>query len=259
MRNKKVSRGEEKATTIIANDPDDLKGALKQIGGSQSDDWNNILANQAVQTLWLANSGKETRDRQYGATVAALVGIGPKEEIEAMIAAQLLAAHNAAMECYRRAMIAEQTFEGRRESLVQANKLSRTYAILLEALNRHRGKGQQKVTVEHVHVHAGGQAVVGMVETPGGGDRLEPEGQPHAKQIAHAPEPAMWSADPKRELLPISGDAERSLPDARRLVAGGADWKSQCTQTRALHRGCKCTSPEDFRVDSGDEIACKKN
>jgi hypothetical protein len=27
------------------------------------------------------------------------------------------AAHNAAMECYRRAMIGEQTFEGRRENL----------------------------------------------------------------------------------------------------------------------------------------------
>jgi predicted Kef-type K+ transport protein len=36
--------------------------------------------------------------------------------------------------------------------LSQANKLSRTYAALLDALNRHRGKGQQKVTVEHVHV-----------------------------------------------------------------------------------------------------------
>src|SRR5215467_9650868 len=36
-------------------------------------------------------------------------------------------------------------------------------------LNRHRGKGQQKVTVEHVHMHAGGQAVVGTVETPGEG------------------------------------------------------------------------------------------
>jgi hypothetical protein len=45
-----------------------------------------------------------------------------------MLAAQLLAAHNAAMECYRRAMIGEQTFEGRRENLSQANKLSRTYA-----------------------------------------------------------------------------------------------------------------------------------
>ena len=55
------------------------------------------------------------------------------------------------MECFRRAMLREQTFEGRKEALSQANKLSRTYATLLEALNRHRGKGQQKVTVEHVH------------------------------------------------------------------------------------------------------------
>jgi hypothetical protein len=31
---------------------------------------------------------------------------------------------------------------------------------VLDALNRHRGKGQQKVTVEHVHVHEGGQAIV---------------------------------------------------------------------------------------------------
>lgn len=50
-----------------------------------------------------------------------------------MIAAQLLAAHNATMECYRRAMIAEQTFEGRGENLNQANKLSRTYVVLLDA------------------------------------------------------------------------------------------------------------------------------
>ena len=109
------------------------------------------------------------------------MGIAPKDEIEGMIAAQLLAGHNAAMECYRRAMIESKSFEGRRENLNQANKLSRTYSTLLEALNRYRGKGQQKVTVEHVHVHAGGQAVVGMVETPGGGDRPKSEDQPHAK------------------------------------------------------------------------------
>ena len=50
------------------------------------------------------------------------------------MAAQLIAAHNAAMECYRRAMIREQTFEGRREALAQANKLSRTFTTLLEGL-----------------------------------------------------------------------------------------------------------------------------
>jgi hypothetical protein len=42
---------------------------------------------------------------------------------------QLLAAHTA-MECYRRAMLGEQRFEGRRENLSQANKLSRSYAVL---------------------------------------------------------------------------------------------------------------------------------
>ena len=177
------------------------------MGGSQSDHWNNILVNQTIRTLWIKHSDKETQDQQYSATVAALIGIGPKDELEGMIAAQLLAAHNAAMECYRRAMLGEQTFEGRRENLSQANKLSRTYAALLDALNRHRGKGQQKVTVEHVHVHSGGQAVVGMVGAPGGGGSPKLEDQPHAKQIAYAPQPPMRSADKAREPVPVARDA----------------------------------------------------
>jgi hypothetical protein len=211
--------------TVVADDPDDRKGQLKDLGGSQSDHWNNIVANQALKSLWVNNSSAEERDKQISATVAALIGIAPKDELEGMMAAQLVAAHNAAMECYRRAMIGEQTFEGRRENLAQANKLSRTYAALLEALNRHRGKGQQKVTVEHVHVHAGGQAVVGVVGAPGhpgGGDARKFEEQPHAKQIAHAPEPALPSPDPGRHPLPIARDAERTLPDARRQGAGRA-------------------------------------
>ena len=59
--------------TVVADDPDDRKGRLKNIGGSQSDHWNNILANQAVQALWLKNSSPEERDKQLSATVAALV------------------------------------------------------------------------------------------------------------------------------------------------------------------------------------------
>jgi len=65
---------------------------------------------------------------------------------------------------------------------------------LLEALNRHRGKGQQKVTVEHVHVHEGGQAMVGNVQTRGGA-KPKAEDQPHAKQIAHAPGQTLPGAD----------------------------------------------------------------
>jgi hypothetical protein len=181
-----------------------------------------VLANQTMAALWLKHSDETTRDRQYSATVAGLAGIGPRDELEGMIAGQLIAAHNAAMECYRRAMLAEQTLEGRRENLLQASKLSRTYAMLLEALNRHRGKGQQKVTVEHVHVHAGGQAVVGMVATPGGGDHQKEEDQPHARQIAHAPEPALRSPDPEAQPVPIARDDERAMQNARRNVSRSA-------------------------------------
>jgi hypothetical protein len=174
------------------------KGTLKEFGGSRSNDWNDIITRQTAEALWLKHSDSEAIDKQISAALAGLIGIGPKDELEGMMAAQLIAAHNAAMECYRRAMIGEQTFEGRRENLAQANKLSRTFATLLEALNRHRGKGQQKVTVEHVHVHSGGQAVVGVVEPPGGGDRAKSEDQPRAKQIAHAPQPAMRCPDEER-------------------------------------------------------------
>jgi hypothetical protein len=57
----------------------------------------DILANQTGRTLWVAHSDRETRDHQYAATVAALIGIEPKDEIDGMIAAQLLSAHNAAL------------------------------------------------------------------------------------------------------------------------------------------------------------------
>jgi len=197
------------------HDPELEEGKLKRIGGSGSDDWNNTLANQTVQALWVKNSSPEECDKQLSATVAALVGIAPKDELEGMMAAQLIAAHNAAMECYRRAMIGEQTFEGRRENLAQANKLSRTYATLLEALNRHRGKGQQKVTVEHVHVHSGGQAIVGSVDA-GGGAAPKPKDQPHA--LAYAPGQTLPSTDAARDRVSLARDEERQMPDARRRL-----------------------------------------
>jgi len=52
----------ETKPVAVANDPDDLKGTLKAIGGSRSDHWNNILASQTVQALWLKHSDPETRD-----------------------------------------------------------------------------------------------------------------------------------------------------------------------------------------------------
>ena len=127
MSTKKVRKSNRGPISIDASDPDSHAGKLKRVGGSKSDHWNKIIADQTVRSLWLKYSDQETADSQRKAMVSALVGIGPKDEIEGMIAAQLLAAHNASMECYRRAMLGEQTFEGHRENLNQANNTGTLY------------------------------------------------------------------------------------------------------------------------------------
>ena len=203
-------------------DPSLEKGKLKALGGSRSDDFNHVLLTQVANTLWTKNSSLEFQAQQLAAIAGGLRGIEPKDELEGMLAAQAMAAHHAAMECYRRAMLPEQPFEAWKENLNQANKLSRTYASLLEALNRHRGKGQQKVTVEHVHVHAGGQAIVGAVEA---GAELVRGNQRHAdaRAITDAPVAPLRREDQKREAVPLTGDAEREVPDARRSVARSSE------------------------------------
>jgi len=145
-----------------------LRPVLQSLSGSDDFDFCITLLTQVVNAQWRPDSAELTQ--QVEATRAAMMGMKPRDALEGMLIGQLIASHNAAMECYRRAMIPGQTFEGRRENLNQANKLSRTYAALTEALDRHRGKGQQHIRVEHVNVHAGGQAIVGAV-TPGGGSR----------------------------------------------------------------------------------------
>ena len=211
---KKTTAGER---VIQLKQPLQEKGELKPLGGSRSDDFNSVLVNEVAQALWTKNSAESWKDRQLSAVPAGLMGIAPKDELEGMLAGQLMAAHHAAMECYRRAMVGEQTFEGRKENLNQANKLSRTYATLLEALNRYRGKGQQKISVEHVHVHSGGQAIVGAVETSAG-----IQGPADAKAITHAPVGPLWGEDEKGQSVPLASDAERPVPHARGRLSGSS-------------------------------------
>ena len=90
--------------------------------------------------------------------------LAPTDGLEGMLAAQMVGTHHAALECLRMAAVPGQTFAGRDMNLKHAQKLMALYTQQVAALNKHRGKGQQKVTIEHVNVHAGGQAIVGNVE-----------------------------------------------------------------------------------------------
>jgi hypothetical protein len=142
---------------------------LRAFGGSRSDKFNNALIKSAVETGWFpADQSEEGRSNQMFAAVTGLRAFKPADEIEGMLAAQAMAAHHASIECSRRAMLPDQPFEAAQALRKAAANASRTFIELLSALDRKRGKGgQQVVRVEHVHVHPGGQAIVGNVQ---GGD-----------------------------------------------------------------------------------------
>jgi len=184
--------------------------ALRLISGSDDEDFTRILVAQVDASLWVEHSDSEQRARQFNAAITAMKGMKPGDELEGMLSAQLIAIHNATMECCRRAMLGNQTFEGRRENLNQANKLSRTYAALTEALDRHRGKGQQRITVEHVNVHAGGQAIVGAVTPRDGSSRRSEEQTRATREITNEPGIPMRSPDPQRETVPIAAGARKT-------------------------------------------------
>ncbi len=141
---------------------------FQQATGAQEPTLQQRLIKQVADTLWLPDSlGDDERVTLVQSAISMLQGIKPSDEMEGMLATQMVATHNAAMECFRRAMIPAQSFEGRDQNLRHASKLLSLYSRQIEVLDRHRGKGQQKVTVEYVNIEAGGQAVVGHIETGG--------------------------------------------------------------------------------------------
>lgn len=92
--------------------------------------------------------------------LSTLLGIHPKDQLEALLAVQMLGVHNLAMR-FMGCAAENQTVEAVDRYVIWATRLSQTFVAQMEALIRYRGKGPQKVVVEYVHVHQGGQAIVG--------------------------------------------------------------------------------------------------
>jgi hypothetical protein len=95
----------------------------------------------------------------------------PRDGFEGILITQMVLVHKQAMH-----QLSLANMDGNRgrsdlqESLLNRyTKLMRLYNNQLEALDKHRRGGNQKMTVEHVHVHEGGQAIVGNVSQGGGG------------------------------------------------------------------------------------------
>jgi len=140
-------------------------GKLSDYSGSKSPAFTNSLLNAVISTAWLPNgTDREAKARQAQITLEVLRGFKPADEIEGMIAAQAVAMHQGAMECFRRSMIPDQPWEVAARMRKDGANLARGMTDMVDALDRKRGKGPQVVRVERVVVHQGGQAIVGNVQ-----------------------------------------------------------------------------------------------
>ena len=159
------------------------------------------------QIIDVAKPGARADEKATNAILAGIAAMRPRDEAEAMLIAQMIATHELAMIFARRLKRIENIPQ--QDSAVNGlTKLTRTYAAQMEALKRYRSGGEQKMTVQHVHVAEGGQAIVGNVSasTPGGGAIGKTKEQPHA--LGYAPGVEMpRQVERERVPVPSSSDA----------------------------------------------------
>ncbi|MBW2274565.1 MAG: hypothetical protein JRG96_14935 [Deltaproteobacteria bacterium] len=152
--------------------PEETAATTRRMFGVSDTDTGSLgarLLSQVVGGMEALGGGAASAPELNDAA-ALLEGIAPRDAVEGMLAIQMVTAHSAAMRCLRLASLRGQSYQGAESNINRATKLMRTYTAQIEALSRHRSKARQTMIVKHVHVHEGGQAIVGNV-AEGEGER----------------------------------------------------------------------------------------
>jgi hypothetical protein len=192
--------------------------------GTTSPDLADCLVSQILNATHLQSPNEPICELTLNAAVGAVAGIAPRDEAEAMLAAQMVGVHWVAMDLLSQVGSTDNRFLFNDAGNL-AVKLLRTYAAQLEALKRYRSAGEQRVVVQHVTVTAEQAAVqVNGGADPAPGERgaaRKPEEQPHApeapRSVAYEPGAPMPCPDPARDAVPAAcGDGAEAVPDARR-------------------------------------------
>jgi hypothetical protein len=157
----------------IAIDPDP-RGNLKALGGGRYDDWNNWLASRTSGALPVSQKDEASVIAATTAVYSGMIDLKPTDPIEGILISQLVIAHQASLEMYRRAWaLSSEYFEARTKYLALADKAARTVASLTERLDHHRNRGQQKIVVQHTTTVNADQALIAENIVTGKASRQE--------------------------------------------------------------------------------------
>jgi hypothetical protein len=162
---------------------------------------------------------------QMNFVMSVVQGIEPKDEIEAMLTAQIAITHRLMMRqagrLARTSLLYNTEIAGR-----LYNQLARTLTAQVDALKRYRTGGEQNVRVEHVTINEGGQAIVGNVETGGRGVMEKSDANP-MHRLAAARAAPRCTAMSKRSRRPCQAPAVRGWTVCRMHGARGGGKKGE--------------------------------
>jgi hypothetical protein len=123
-----------------------------------------MFKRQVAEALWIPSdlSRDETLERMVSAVIA-VESLKPEGIMERMLAVQIVATHNAALDCLRRAALPGQSPQVWEMSLRQGDRLMATCLRQIETFARLRGKDTTGLMLGNIlNVQPGGQAVVQM-------------------------------------------------------------------------------------------------
>lgn len=161
-------------------------------------------------------------------------GIRPRNEVEAALAAQMVAVFLMQMKASAAAL---QGLSIDTRTAAIAGKLARTYAMLMDTLNRVRGKGRstkQKIDVtheKHIHHHRHLHVEGGAAEL--GGQACEPsktdlEGRRRSAPREHSGSPSLPSPHAAGVVVPMSGKQGKEPMSLARGCGGVGSAKRIC-------------------------------
>lgn len=143
------------------------ENALCRIFGTSDTMQANTLLSHCLKSLKTDEASDEHLGQDERIFMLSVIrDLAPRDPVERMLAVQMAATHVATIRSARWLANTENIPQ------VQAhytgfNKLARTFAAQVEALRKHRTGGEQRVTVQHVNVSDGGQAIVGNIRHGG--------------------------------------------------------------------------------------------
>ena len=108
-------------------------------------------------------------DVAMNAALQLLVELRPQNSLERLLLAQLISCDKAASQCLSIGFNETNNPEAKRKYLGLGVQFQNVLIRQVEAISKLRSGGNQVVRVEHVHVEAGAQALIGNLTRGGGG------------------------------------------------------------------------------------------